>query len=107
MELLTKELERIEKEYKNEEYTPQSKDFLQNTFWREIKKQDVGFFIEISQNLYEITGIEEYRQVIGEKEVLQMIDNIIDDMIDNIMNSEEYIEEGDDFYIVLDNAGLL
>ena len=109
MDYLKKELERIEREYKDETYTSETMKFFQNSFWKEVQKQNVEFFVGISQNLYEITGIEEYREVSDEREVLLFLDNIIDDVIDSIMNSEDYIdfeEVGDDFYVVLQNVGL-
>ena len=103
MDYLKKELTRIKKEYKDETYTPETMKFFQNIFWKEVQKQNVEFFVGISQNLYEITGIEEYREVSDEREVVLFLDNIIDDVIDSIMNSEEV---GDDFYVVLQNVGL-
>ena len=108
MDYLKKELKRIEREYKDEAYTTETKKFFQN-FWKEVQKQNVEFFVGISQNLYEITGIEEYREVSDERDVLVLLDNIIDDVIDSIMNSEDYMdfeEVGDDFYVVLQNVGL-
>lgn len=109
MDYLKKELTKIEKEYIDEKYTPETMKFFQNIFWKEVQKQNVEFFVGISQNLYEITGIEEYREVSDERDVLCFLDNIIDDVIDSIMNSEDYIdfeEVGDDFYVVLQNVGL-
>ena len=109
MDYLKKELKRIEREYKEETYTTETMKFFQNRFWKEVQKQNVEFFVGISQNLYEITGIEEYREVSDEKDVLLLLDNIIDDVIDSIMNSEDYIdfeEVGDDFYVVLQNVRL-
>ena len=109
MDYLKKELIRIEKGYTDETYTTRTIKFFQNSFWKEVQKQNVEFFVGISQNLYEITSIEEYREVSDERDVLVLLDNIIDDVIDSIMNSEDYIdfeEVGDDFYVVLQNVGL-
>lgn len=108
MDYLKKELIRIEREYKDETYTTETMKFFQS-FWKEVQKQNVEFFVGISQNLYEITGIEEYREVSKERDVLVLLDNIIDDIIDTIINSEDYIdfeEVGDDFYVVLQNVRL-
>lgn len=108
MELLKKELMRIEKEYMNETYTHKTNKFFKKSFWREIKNENVSFFVSISQNLYELTGIEEYREVTGEKEVVMYIDNIIDDVIDCIMNSEDFVDfrEEDNLFEVLESVGL-
>ena len=109
MDYLKKELKRIEREYMSETYTSETMKFFQNIFWKEVQKQNVEFFVGISQNLYEITSIEEYREVSDERNVMVLLDNIIDDVIDSIMNSEDYIdfeEVGDDFYVVLQNVRL-